>query len=303
MAEDPNPLLEKLGYPSDARLVIFHADDVGMCHGSNQAYIDLMSAGILKTGSVMVPCPWSTELIAHVAKQPHLDLGVHLTLNSEWTGYRWGPITTRDPASGLIDDSGNFWHRPPMTRPHMNLAAAAAEFRAQIELVVRAGIDFTHIDNHMGIAFFPELFTHYVEFGFEYQVPVLVIRHIDDYATSLGFGGHDAAEWAQFVRTLEARGMPLVDHFRITPGYHVTDAEGGRAPLYERMLHDLPAGITYFSLHPNAPGDIETIGPDRAFWRTFEYQYLQSDRLRHFLEAERIVPIGCRELRDVMRGV
>ncbi len=132
VAEAPNPLLAKLGYPADARLVIFHADDVGMCHGSNQAYIDLMGAGILKTGSVMVPCPWSTELVSHVAKHPELDLGVHLTLNSEWEGYRWGPITTRDPASGLIDDTGNFWRRPPITQPRMNLAAAVTEFRAFI---------------------------------------------------------------------------------------------------------------------------------------------------------------------------
>jgi predicted glycoside hydrolase/deacetylase ChbG (UPF0249 family) len=91
-----NPLVTQLGYPSDARLVIFHADDVGMCHGSNQAYLELCAAGILQTGSVMIPCPWSPELVQACQQNPTLDIGVHLTLTSEWAGYRWGPISTRD---------------------------------------------------------------------------------------------------------------------------------------------------------------------------------------------------------------
>ena len=95
--------------------------------------------------------------------------------------------------------------------------------------------------------------------------------------------------------------MPLVDTLRVTPGYHGGDAEGGRPELYERILHELPPGITYFSLHPNAPGDIDVIDPHSAQWRTFEYQYFQSERLRAFLEREEIVPIGYEELRELMR--
>ena len=96
--------------------------------------------------------------------------------------------------------------------------------------------------------------------------------------------------------------MPLVDAVRVTPGYGLGDAEGGRAELYERILHDLPPGITYFAIHANAPGDIETIDARSAYWRVFEYQYFQSNRLRSFLEQEEIVPIGYEELRELMRS-
>ena len=160
MAADPNPLIAKLGYPAEARLVIFHADDVGMCHGSNRAYIDLAGAGILKSGSVMAPCPWSPEIVKYAADRPDLDLGVHLTLNSEWDAYRWGPLSTRDPGSGLIDETGNFWRRPPMTQSQLNVEAALVELRAQIELMKHFGVDFTHIDNHMGVTLRPERFAH-----------------------------------------------------------------------------------------------------------------------------------------------
>ena len=299
----PNPLLAQLGYSPDARLVIFHADDVGMCHGSNRAFLDLQPAGIVRTGSIMAPCPWAPEILTACREQPDLDVGVHLTLNSEWSTYRWGPVGSRDQATGLVDPLGHFWHRPPQTQANLKPAAAVAEFRAQIEMVRAAGVDFTHIDTHMGAALLPELFPAYVELGLEYGVPVLVLRSLDDYVRSLDIGSVSAAEWADFVAGLEARGMALVDHFRITPGYGPQDQEGGRAVLYETILHELLPGVTYFSLHPNAPGDIEVIVPDRAYWRTFEYEYFQSQRLQEFLAAEGIVPIGYREIRDAMRAV
>ena len=73
-----------------------------------------------------------------------------------------------------------------------------------------------------------------------------------------------------------------MDRFRITPGYGTDNDAADRASLYEEILHNLQPGITYFSLHPNVSGDIETIDPAHAYWRTFEYEYLQSQRLAIF---------------------
>jgi len=297
----PNPVLAQLGYPPDARLVIFHADDVGMCHGSNRACIDLQAAGIVQCGSIMAPCPWAPEILDYSAAHLTLDVGVHLTLTSEWPGYRWGPLSTRAVESGLLDARGYFWPQVVQVQATMQIEAALTEFRAQIELVRSAGIDFTHLDTHMGAALLPALFPAYVELGFEYNVPVLVLRQLDAYVRSLGFTQASDDEWAAFVAGLEVRGMPLVDHFRITPGYGPGEDDGGRAELYEATLRDLPSGITYFSLHPNASGDIEMIAPDRAHWRTFEHAYFRSPRLKDFLQREGIVPIGYRALCLLMR--
>ncbi len=293
----PNPLLARLGYAPDARLVIFHADDVGMCHGSNQAFIELLEAGIVKCGSIMAPCPWAPEILDYCAAHPQVDVGVHLTLNSEWSGYRWGPVGTRDPATGLVDANGYFWQWPAETHATMRVEAAVAELRAQLEMVRRWGVDFTHIDTHMGAALHPALFPAYIELGLEYGVPVLMLRQLSNAVRSMGFAQASDEEWAAFVAGLEVRGMALVDHFGVTPGYGPGEDEGGRAELYEAMLRALPPGVTYISLHPNAPGDIEAISPDRAHWRTFEYEYFRSERLRKFLADEGIIPIGYRELR------
>lgn len=298
-----NPLLKQLGYGADARLVIFHIDDVGMCHGANQALADLTAVGPVSCGSVMIPCPWSQEALQFATANPVLDLGVHITLNSEWlTGYRWGPISTRDPASGLIDEEGWFWHRPPMTFQHMQVDAAITEMQAQAEHARRAGLDFTHFDAHMGAALGEPLLHAYIELGFRYNVPVLLPRAEDEYTRSLSLTTLNPAEWQALVGEVEARGMPLVDAFRITPGYEPGGDAGGRAELYEQVLRDLPAGVTFFSLHANAPGDIEVINPPRAHWRTFEYTWFQSPAAREILAREQIVPIGYRALRDLMRA-
>lgn len=297
----PNPVLAQLGYPPGARLVIFHADDVGMCHGSNRAFLDLLDAGIVKCGSIMAPCPWTPEILDYCALHPEIDVGVHLTLNSEWSGYRWGPVASRAAATGLVDARGHFWPQPAQTLATLQVEAAIDELRAQIELVRASGVAFTHLDAHMGAAMHPGLFAAYVELGFAYKAPVFVVRCLDDRVRSLELTQAGDAEWAVYVAELEARGMALVDHFRITPQYGPTADAGAQAEAYEAILRDLPPGITYFSLHPNAPGDIETMAPDHAPARIFEHAYFRSARLQEFLQAEGIQPIGYRELQRASR--
>lgn len=297
-----NPLLAKLGYSPNCRLVLFHADDVGMCHGSNQAYLDLVEFGIVTCGSVMLPCPWAPEILAEARRNPALDLGVHLTLTSEWSGYRWGPLSTREMGSGLIDDEGYFYHRTPEARAAMQVEAALLEFQTQAARAQQAGLDFTHFDTHMGIAFMPELVEGYLRLGVAYQVPVLALRDVNLFTSLLGLDADLLGDWATRITQMEASGHPIFDQILMTPGHHPQGLHAERAELYETMLRDLPAGtVTFFSLHPNASGEIDSIIPDRAYWRTFEHQYFRSNRLQDFLEQEQIVPIGFRELRTVMR--
>src|SRR5579871_2068233 len=80
------------------RGVILHVDDLAMCHGANRAYLDLARAGCATCGSVMVPCPWFLDIAEAAAAEPALDLGVHLTLTSEWRHYRWRPLSTASRA-------------------------------------------------------------------------------------------------------------------------------------------------------------------------------------------------------------
>ena len=289
---------KQLGLASTERAVIFHADDVGMCHGANVAFLELSRRGLITCGSVMVPCPWFLEAAAMACENPDLDLGVHLTLTSEWKYYRWGPISTHERASGLIDDEGYFYHRTHQVTEHLNLDAVQAEFRAQIETALGAGIDMTHLDTHMGVALIPGAMEIYARLGLEYRVPVLIPRQTDLYQAVLGIPHLDPIIHQATIGRLENLGMPMVDHFYISPGVPSAECEA----TYREMIAQIPAGLTFVSLHPNAPGDIETINPPRAFFRIDEFRLLQQTAFGEYVAEQKIRRMGYRQLRDLFRA-
>jgi hypothetical protein len=292
-----HPVLQALGLAPDGRVAIFHADDVGMCHGANVAFAEFSRKGSINCGSVMVPCPWFSEAVEMAVADAHLDVGVHLTLTSERDTYRWAPISTTSRSSGLIDESGYFWRRLPMLGVHVVPEAAEAEMRAQIERALAAGIDVTHLDTHMGAALLPSLVGIYMRLGREYRLPILFPRQFQDYSSVLEFTGIPLDGYHVLLRKLEAEGWPLIDHFRMTPG--VPSSESDRA--YRDLVAGLPPGLTMLALHPNMPGDIEAIVPTKAHYRTDEYRILGAPEFRSFVADLGIRTIGFRPLRQLFR--
>src|SRR5215208_5950011 len=104
----PNPALRRLGFADNDRVAIIHTDDIGMCQASVTAFAELAAFGLISSGAVMVPCGWFPAVAADSRANPGYDLGVHSTITCEWDVYRWGPISTCDSASGLIDAEGYF---------------------------------------------------------------------------------------------------------------------------------------------------------------------------------------------------
>ena len=290
-------LAQMMGGDPDSRLVVFHVDDVGMCHGANTAFIELSRSGGVTCGSVMVPCPWFREIATAAAEDGSLDLGVHLTLTSEWPQYRWAPISTTSRASGLVDDYGCFPRNCLDLRPGLVVEAAEIEFRAQIERALSAGIDITHLDTHMGAAVVPELVDVYVRLGDEYRLPILLPRELDSYTGVLRMGETPAGLYAAVVAHLDAKGVPVFERFRMTPGVPSEQVEA----KYREMIETLPAGATFFAIHPNAPGDIEHIVPPRAHWRTDEYRLFGSGQPMRWAADAGMRTMGMREIRDRWR--
>lgn len=282
----------------DGRVVIVHVDDVGMCHGANVAFLELARSGGVTCGSVMVPCPWFREIADAAAADRTLDLGVHLTLTSEWPQYRWGPLTTVSCASGLVDEQGYFPRNCLELRPRLVVEAAEVEFRAQIDRALAAGIDVTHLDTHMGAAVVPELVGVYVRLGREYRLPVVLPRELDSYTGVLRMGEIPPGIHEAVVAALDAAGLPVIDRFRMTPGVPSADVDA----QYRTMIDTLPPGVTFFAVHCNAPGDIETIVPPRAHWRTDEYRLFDSGRPARWIADAGIRAVGMRAVRELWRS-
>ncbi len=294
----PNPVLRKLGYADDDRLVILHIDDVGSSQATISALEDLLDFGLISSVAVMVPCAWFPEAAAFCRKHPELDAGVHLTLNSEWDTMRWSPVSTRDRMSGLLDEEGYFYRRHAPVQQNATLEAGRAELKAQIDQALAAGIDATHMDSHMGTIAHMKFLPSYRDLALEYRLPPTIFFRADKVGFQLLDEDDELRDYAvQSVEMLESMGVPLVDDEFGLP----LDKPEERVGQAKQAIKQLKPGITHFFMHPaqDTP-ELRAMCPD---WpsRVADYEAFMSTELRDFIKNEGVQIIGNRVLRDLMR--
>lgn len=172
-------IASRLGYPADAKLLILHGDDLGVAHSVNAASLDALERGAITSASIMMPTPWVTEVAAWAKAHPDADLGLHLTLTSEWQTYRWGSVESRDKVPSLLEADGTFPSDVPPVATRARTAEVERELRAQVERALAIGIHPTHLDSHMGSLFTtPDLVATYVKVAHDYHLPFLALRSV-----------------------------------------------------------------------------------------------------------------------------
>ena len=144
---------ERLGYPADTKLLIIHADDIGVSHSENMATIYAMENGSVNSGSIMVPCPWFGEIVTYSKQNPKWDFGLHLTLTAEWENYKWDGVLPQNEIPTLLNPDGYFYASVEDVVKHAKAAEVEAEIRAQVQRALDMGIDVTHLDTHMRALF------------------------------------------------------------------------------------------------------------------------------------------------------
>ena len=279
--------------------LVIHADDVGMCHGANQAFVELSHFGTITSGSVMVPCPWFPEIAEAAANDDSLDCGVHLTLNAEKQHYRWSPVSPLTPASGLIDEHGYLWRKVASVRRHAHPDAVEQEWRAQIDRALAAGITITHLDAHMGSALAPEWCDRYVAVGIDYSVPVLITDSLAAYGPNRHVATPNEIQAANeaiqsAATTARSAGMPVFDLVLETD----FSRPQGQPADYQEMLSNLDGSLIFCAFHPNAPGEseIEVIEPATFHVRADEYEIFSTQRWRNWLTNQ---PYNLTSMRDL----
>jgi chitin disaccharide deacetylase len=292
----PNPALRRLGFANGARVAIIHADDIGMCQASVTAFADLSAFGLISSGAVMVPCAWFPATAAGSRAKPADDLGVHLTLTCEWDAYRWGPISTCDAESGMIDAEGYFYRTTELAQAYGRPEAVARELAAQIERALAAGIRPTHVDTHMGTVYSAAFLPIYLDMARRYRLAPMFFRDDEAGWRTRGADAESAAAMAQLSRQLEDAGVPLLDHIAMMP----LDAPDDRIGQAKRMFESLPPGLTHFIIHP--AHDTPELRAIAADWpsRVADYQAFMSDELRAYVRKSGIQVIGYRALQELM---
>ncbi len=284
---------EKLGYARDAKLLMVHADDVGMCHSVNLASIEALVSGGVQSASIMMPCPWLNEIAETARAKPDLDLGLHLTLTSEWKHYRWRPVAPPDSVKGLLDPDGYLFRDVRAVAKSASAAEVETELKAQIARARHFGIRFTHVDTHMGTLYArPDYFEVYTKVAREAGVPCMIPRPTPEAAAEL-------KEYPITIATLEGKersGFMLLDRLVTgVPGETVAQ----RRDSYVKFLRELKPGVTKLIVHLSKD-DPEIRAVTNAWQRRWaDFQFWTSAESRTLLAELGIRPITYRELAKV----
>jgi predicted glycoside hydrolase/deacetylase ChbG (UPF0249 family) len=281
-------LAERLGYPRDSKLLIIHADDLAVAHSEDIASFDALDKHAATSASIMVPCPWLTEVADYAKSHPGSDLGLHLTLTSEWKTYRWGPVESKDKVPSLLDPSGYLWPDSEPAVQHIKADEAEREIRAQVEHAIAMGIHPTHLDSHMGVLFSrPDLVALYVKVAHEYKLPFLGM---------LGPNAPPAMRAAFSDKDI------LVDSVVIA-GPNVPAADWRR--FYLDAIKNLKPGLTEFIVHlAHDDAELQAITVDHpdygATWRQRDYDVITSVDFKKALDDNHVILVHWSDLKKLL---
>ncbi len=278
---------QSLGFPADSKLLIVHADDMGMCPSVNRATIAALEAGAVTSASVMVPCRGFAHAAEWSALHPAHDVGIHSTLISEWKDYRWGPISKKARSPGLMDEDGYFWSRNSLL--HASSQEIEEEISAQIMRAKEAGVDPSHLDSHMLSVARSDYITPYIKTARKFALPFL----IDEYWHSR----------ASLQDPKSVNDIVVNSLFQAISELSIDSLED----YYISTLRALKPGLSQLIVHPGFDDDeLRSItGNARAYgaaWRQRDFEIVMSDRFSSALRENGIQLVNWRMIKSAIGG-
>ncbi|MBR3780034.1 MAG: polysaccharide deacetylase family protein [Clostridia bacterium] len=297
------------------RYLIINADDFGMCRGANLAVMDLFRnpQSALTSSTIMTPCAWAPEACRFAAENPQYAIGVHLTLTSEWSKYRWAPVNTKNTDS-LRDEEGFMWHESDQVEEHVDIDEVEGEIRAQIERARKLGlVTPSHLDNHMGSLYGIEtgrfeLLQLTLSLAGEYGLPFRMPGNVTD--EMLGNSMLDINVDKSVIEMVFGKIVEFAKANKVAiPDYLIPNEWGGpqdesyenfREYLYN-LYANIPDGITETYLHPSIETD-DLKGTTGAWERrVWEYKIMSDPQTKQHIEAHGIKLINYRDLAEMRK--
>jgi predicted glycoside hydrolase/deacetylase ChbG (UPF0249 family) len=282
----------KLGFPGDKRVIILHADDVGMCYEANASAQRSLLAGDYRSAAAMVPCPWFNEMAAWSVANPKHDVGLHLALTSEWQTYRWPSVAPRQKVAGLFDKMGYLHRDVPGVVMNATDAEVEAEIFAQYDRAVELGMKPGHVDTHMGTLYAKPGFTKaYLKLAVEKQVPAMVIEmtpHTIDKFRKQGYPFRD-----DMLKLIADYPLPKLDDFHALQGTKTYDEK--KTQLFT-LIKGMPPGLHEIIYHPSTP--TEGLKKITGSWqqRNWEDQLFADPEVKQFLKDQQIIVSDWKEV-------
>lgn len=267
---------------STDKLLIIHADDLGMCHSVNEAILMALGQKSISSASIMPTCSWFWEAAQAIKTSPHFDIGVHLTFTSEWQTYRWRPVSAQSYSAGLIDHSGAF-HRD-VKGIQASRETVRVEAESQIDLCLQSGIDLSHVDSHMFALFGSKYASTYLDAAKSHGLHCLFPDRLNGKPRS----------WNGTL----PENVCIADLLYATQDLPADEWES----FYVRLIDELKPGLSQILVHPGFDtSELRAIGGvDTAWgakWRRRDYDVLVSQQFCEALDRNRVTVLSWRDLK------
>ena len=282
-------IAQRLGYNKNAKLLIIHADDIGVSHSVNQASFNAFKSESISSGSIMVPCPWLLEVAKFSKLNPKYDLGLHLTITSEWENYKWDGISSSNEISSLLNSSNHFYDNTEDVKKNAIASEVKKEIQAQINYAKKIGINPTHLDSHMGaLNVRPDIARVYLEVGEENNIPVFLPSTIKPLLESLDY---------------DKKNLVIVDKYYMMSDSGVEKSEWSN--FYNNIINELQPGFNVILVHlgyDNEELQALTINhPDfGSTWRESDLRVLESKTFKKLLIKNDIKIIKWRDIKNII---
>lgn len=288
----------RLGYPSDRKILILHVQDLGMCYETNAAGAALLEGGVVRSASAMAPCPWFPEAAKWSAEHPNIDIGLALTINSERPNYRWRPIARDSDVESLLDPDRFLWPSPIQVMVNARAEDVERELHAQIAFARSHGLKPSHFTTHLGaLVARPDLIDAYMRIAREQWVPAMMVEVTPELLARFERSGFPLPE--NLMRLLADYPLPKVDDLRFVPH---GDTYENKKQAFLQMLEQIPPGITQIAINPAVESDaLKQIAAD---WqqRVWEAQLMQDPEVLAALQGDDVLITDWREIMTRFEG-
>jgi len=283
---------ERLGYPAGKKVLILHAHEMGLCRATNAAAEELAAGELTHSTSALAPCPWFADYAKTASGGQNADVGLALVLNSEWTNYRWQPLTSDNLVPSLIDSEGNLWPTAVQTMVNADAAQVEQELQVQIMRAQLAGLQPTHLTTHLGTLFMRlDLAEIYLRIAREHWIPAVIVELTPEHVERFQKMGFPLAP--ELIQLLDDYPLPKLDDLVFMPS---GDTYAAKKQAFIELIRGLPPGLTQVAFHPAVESDeLKRID---AGWqeRVWEAQLFQDQEVRALLESDDVMLTNWREV-------
>ncbi len=309
-----NNIAERLGFDKDAKLLIIHADDIGIAHSINIASFDAYKNNGINSGSVMMISPWVKEVAEFHKDYPQYDIGVHLTLTAEWKNYKWGGLSSSNEIQSLLNDDNEFYDNTRDVNINADPEEVRKELQAQIDFARSLGINPSHIDSHMGaIAVNKDIWRVYIEVGHKNRLVSMAIKSrisslfdedfpVPDYIVPVN-DMYMLYPEADRTSLESIAGEDVANTLIVNDVYKYDDF----FKLYSSKVESLAPGLNVFLLHLGYDNEeLRAVTVDHpeygSLWRQLDYDVFNSKEFKKVLKDNDIKLVTWGDIKKVVYG-